>query len=954
MNPFHNILVTTSPSKVNRHEINENTDSNVLIQNKVASGKNNFSKNKSRVSVGIEAKKNSSLLHKNSTKSKKVATSNKDNVSAQLDAGDSTTILKDKVSAIGENTELYDLINRLRKYVTTSNEMQIINMIIDKDDKGDKDDKDDKDDKCEKEVESKFKVDSNITLSTPENKENQLVLSPCTSAFVTSYNNRLSEIPGGRNLPTRYSLGIKRFSLPGRMSFGVPQAERGTKKISNGKIDSSNFLHFCVTGVSSEVLNGKVKLNPFNVYLPAQVIETFPSNNCHGSNLPDNISDYCFPTGVYHEPVCKKSVDKITGPSNDKFHIIQFSDAKGKVTYGCCVTTTEVVPTTRDILVKAVKNKLSYNLAGVKINKFVNKYRCRVRKAKLLNIKGNDSLKFCNTPANNKNISDKSNSIVARLKKSWSMSKNPVTPSQNNKSDKTMMTTLFERFATPHEKNIEDSTQSKVYGAKYNFQEMANNANNDPVVSEYLRLVQWCSDDDCDSDTSEEITPIKNNTHKIVGTKNETSDMISQCVFDKTLDLEISNIDIDDYVIITQRCYCMLSDNPNHTLLFKLLLGIANKERLQGDENVQLNVTKYHDESDRCKDKSDNSCSKISETIFLNRRHRRHEFLHHVKCLRVLNNAVVSFPSYIKSLRIDNKMTTLDEFVCGVLFSVVPTADIMNILSLLLTEKSIIVYGTDAGLTTSIATALLFLLHPFNWEGIFVPITPVSAHEIMQAPVPFIVGTVHRPNPKVIASSVGILYIDDYLSNTSPHGYLKSYFKLPESDLDPSKYCDPSKTHAYRELCTKVSKLSKRLNVISDELNYNQKPRQNQLTIRSASIRMATFLYRMHQDEKKIVNDILNLIHGYNKKLCGDLTNPTGWRSYGAMNSSTGEFEFYPQWFMEPLELQVQFQEQVIHTQMFVSFMDKQRIAYTSKAAYRQFIGDWLSYRMKLRKKTLL
>ena len=100
MNPFHNILVTTSPSKVNRHEINENTDSNVLIQNKAASGKNNFSKNKSRVSVGIEAKKNSSLLHKNSTKSKKVATSYKDNVPAQLDAGNSTTILKDDLSFV--------------------------------------------------------------------------------------------------------------------------------------------------------------------------------------------------------------------------------------------------------------------------------------------------------------------------------------------------------------------------------------------------------------------------------------------------------------------------------------------------------------------------------------------------------------------------------------------------------------------------------------------------------------------------------------------------------------------------------------------------------------------------------------------------------------------------------------------------------------------------------------
>ena len=935
MNPFHNILTTTSPNKGKKCDKNENISTNILPQNQTTFNKNEFSKKKISKFSGIEPRKDTSLLNRNTTKSKTKTNSaaNKNKSPIKSDAINSTTAAE-KIINLGANTELSLLISKLKEFMTNSNRTEILNMIIGEGNN------------------LMTNCVSKSAIESQNNEEYQSVLSPCTSAFVTSYNSRLSEIPVGRNFPTRYSLGAKRFSLPGRIS--IENSSKDTKLVlgsSNFHMNSSNFTYFCVTGVSSDVLNGKVKLNPFHVYLPAHVIETYPTNDCNGSILPENISDYCFPIGVHHEPVFKKHAENMIGPSNDKFHIIQFSDAKGKVTYGCCVTTTEIVPTSRDIIEHAVRNKLEFNLAGAKLNKFINKYKYRMRKEKSLKMKSNDSSKLCHTPANTKNVSDKSNSIVARLKKSWSISKVPVTPGQSNKSDKTIMTALFERFATPHEKNIEDSVQSKVYGAKYNFQEMANNANNDPVVSEYLRLIQWCSDDDCDSDTSEDITPIKNCHGKITrDTRNEPI-VITQSAHDKTLHLTVPTVDIDNYVILTQRCYCMLSDSPNHTHLFKLLLGIANKERLQGDEIAHLNNIKYQDDSNSCKNKSDNAYSKISETIFLNRRFRRHEFLHYVKCLHLVHNNVISFPSYIKSLRIDNKMTTLDEFVCGVLFSVIPTADIMTILSLLLTEKSIIVHGTDTGLTTSIATALLFLLHPFNWEGIFVPLTPVTAHEIMQAPVPFIVGTVHRPNPKLLAASVGILYIDDYLSDLLPEGYVKSYFKLPEVDVDQSKYCDPSKTHAYRELGTNVSKLSKKLNMIADELNFGQNPRYKRLTIRSATIRMATFLYRMHQEEKKIVNDILTLIHDYNKKLCGDLTNPTGWRSYGAMNSSTGEFEFYPQWFMEPLELQVQFQEQVIHTQMFVSFMDKQRMSYTSKSTYRQFIGDWLAFRMKLRNK---
>jgi hypothetical protein len=49
----------------------------------------------------------------------------------------------------------------------------------------------------------------------------------------------------------------------------------------------------------------------------------------------------------------------------------------------------------------------------------------------------------------------------------------------------------------------------------------------------------------------------------------------------------------------------------------------------------------------------------------------------------------------------------------------------------------------------------------------------------------------------------------------------------------------------------------------------------------------------------------------------------------------TNMFEFQPDLFMEPLKQRLQFQENVIHTQLFVSFMDKKRVEYINRAGVR-------------------
>jgi hypothetical protein len=106
-----------------------------------------------------------------------------------------------------------------------------------------------------------------------------------------------------------------------------------------------------------------------------------------------------------------------------------------------------------------------------------------------------------------------------------------------------------------------------------------------------------------------------------------------------------------------------------------------------------------------------------------------------------------------------------------VLCSYLPADVIVHIHSLLLLEKSLVVLGSDAALLSVVCTAFLHLLAPFTWAGIFVPLLPPLAQEILDAPVPFLVGY-NAPQlfrrtatyrPAMANDSASILYLDDFV-----------------------------------------------------------------------------------------------------------------------------------------------------------------------------------------------
>eukprot|EP01040_Poterioochromonas_malhamensis_P012525 gene12525-13708_t len=126
----------------------------------------------------------------------------------------------------------------------------------------------------------------------------------------------------------------------------------------------------------------------------------------------------------------------------------------------------------------------------------------------------------------------------------------------------------------------------------------------------------------------------------------------------------------------------------------------------------------------------------------------------------------------IPPVHIPANPVTVEQWAVSILVSLIPVEVIVHIHSLLLMEKSLLVLGSEASVVSLLTTAFIHLLKPFKWAGVFVPILPPLAQEILDAPVPFIVGIVdhryftskgtHRPGVQ-ISPSASVLYVDDFI-----------------------------------------------------------------------------------------------------------------------------------------------------------------------------------------------
>lgn len=305
---------------------------------------------------------------------------------------------------------------------------------------------------------------------------------------------------------------------------------------------------------------------------------------------------------------------------------------------------------------------------------------------------------------------------------------------------------------------------------------------------------------------------------------------------------------------------------------------------------------------------------------YMNHAAVRNSFLEYFQNVKIeiknKSQVLLYYPIYIQhkiALAVDQ--TESQDWAFAALFSTMNSYSITNMLNLLVLEKSLIIYGANASIVTAIACAVVRLLAPFQWEGVFVPLVPFAALEILQAPVPFIVGTVHLPRKAEISPSAAILYLDELLA-TDVHHRQNSYKYLHIPEISVKMPLD-------QNLRLIIDRTNKQL---SRKLPHNMKEMQ-----------LSVFL-NLSSYERRVIHDTVKTIEAHNTFLCSDVAEVDGWRKYGTYDASTGEYEFYPQWFMDHQRSILDFQEGVVKTQLFMSYMDRLRLDYIEKNYQRYYV----------------
>jgi hypothetical protein len=131
-----------------------------------------------------------------------------------------------------------------------------------------------------------------------------------------------------------------------------------------------------------------------------------------------------------------------------------------------------------------------------------------------------------------------------------------------------------------------------------------------------------------------------------------------------------------------------------------------------------------------------------------------------------------------------------------------------------LLERQMVVFCPNIGLLSGIVLSLMPLLEPFSWQSLMLPVLPVQSGgthlELMEAPVPFILGCVYKTQ-EVRSRSMGVIRVNVYKNK------VKNEIGLPQLPYYQELYDALSATHVeLRKLGTIQSSSSRPIHIITE------------------------------------------------------------------------------------------------------------------------------------------
>lgn len=116
------------------------------------------------------------------------------------------------------------------------------------------------------------------------------------------------------------------------------------------------------------------------------------------------------------------------------------------------------------------------------------------------------------------------------------------------------------------------------------------------------------------------------------------------------------------------------------------------------------------------------------------------------------------------------------------LFTCLSIPNVLVVMGCLLQEIRIVLVSKHYALLGPVSEALLSLLFPFHWQGMYLPVLPYNMLEILEAPVPFLVGLHSR-------------YLNDVAVENRPKGVVTVDLDKDEVHLGFDDRSDASPRH---------------------------------------------------------------------------------------------------------------------------------------------------------------
>lgn len=172
----------------------------------------------------------------------------------------------------------------------------------------------------------------------------------------------------------------------------------------------------------------------------------------------------------------------------------------------------------------------------------------------------------------------------------------------------------------------------------------------------------------------------------------------------------------------------------------------------------------------------------------------------------------------------------LVDFSYKPLFQSLCVGNIMVIMGCLMKETRVALCSSHTALLTPCAEALLSLLFPFEWQGMYIPVMPFAMVDILDAPVPFLVGLDSRYLAQVEAKRRphGVVFVDldkdnVHLGFQETHGPYAEHTQTPHlPDRDAAKLKQRLEEFGGHAFLMPVNGIKGMITVGDDELLQNK------------------------------------------------------------------------------------------------------------------------------------